>query len=495
MIDIDKIILEWSYRIEDGIPDLADPYKVQKLREAFKSLGYSDEFISSYLQSINEGKGGADVKLVKDLGGEGLSNDIINDIIAGKYEEKPLKAGSGNTYSTKNDWSYKDLQDALVKEKELTITYASKTKKVRGRYERICQFSRDSKTDLSLGRIYTLYKLSKLNGVKLIKKNAPGIKHEKMQINNLADHLKTYINKNSPGLDLYIDGKSTGVKINSGIKVDGSPKADLALGLKEKGNFYISYKHGKMYDSSGNPLPASFQQYGSIKSFYNKKFTDQVAAQSGMKDVFDIFIEKVKNKVKTDGKVYKNVTKVHYDETSKLWIVTEGKIPTVPKDQDDQIWKKNLPAIKKRLPIKNLYVLEGNSSWSKRESLLKMKQIGKDIAMMSIFGNDYFSGTPGINNCNILMQDHQAFTFGIGFDKSTGDPNVCNIDVSSAGHIIWNPKIYGNEPKFPKFDSGYEPYLLARKTGESKMDVSDGFMIGVRLLIMPKSQTKSGTDI
>jgi len=495
MIDIDKIILEWSYRIEDGIPDLADPYKVQKLREAFKSLGYSDEFISSYLQSINEGKGGADVKLVKDLGGEGLSNDIINDIIAGKYEEKPLKAGSGNTYSTKNDWSYKDLQDALVKEKELTITYASKTKKVRGRYERICQFSRDSKTDLSLGRIYTLYKLSKLNGVKLIKKNAPGIKHEKMQINNLADHLKTYINKNSPGLDLYIDGKSTGVKINSGIKVDGSPKADLALGLNGKGNFYISYKHGKMYDPSGNTLPASFQQYGSIKSFYNKKFTDQVAAQSGMKDVFDIFIEKVKNKVKTDGKVYKNVTKVHYDETSKLWIVTEGKIPTVPKDQNDQIWEKNLPAIKKILPIKNLYVLEGNTGWSKRESLLKMKQIGKDIAMMSIFGNDYFSGNPGINNCNILMQDHQAFTFGIGFDKSTGDPNVCNIDVSSAGHIIWNPKIYGNEPKFPKFDSGYEPYLLARKTGESKMDVSDGFMIGVRLLIMPKSQTKSGTDI
>jgi len=54
MIDIDKIILEWSYRIEDGIPDLADPYKVQKLREAFKSLGYSDEFISEYVSNIRK---------------------------------------------------------------------------------------------------------------------------------------------------------------------------------------------------------------------------------------------------------------------------------------------------------------------------------------------------------------------------------------------------------------------------------------------------------
>jgi hypothetical protein len=57
---------------------------------------------------------------------------------------------------------------------------------------------------------------------------------------------------------------------------------------------------------------------------------------------------------------------------------------------------------------------------------------------------------------------------------------------------MWNPKIYGGGAKFPSFSKIYEPYLVARYTGESRMKTKDGLMIGVRLLIMPASQTKGG---
>jgi len=54
MINIDKVILEWSYRIKDGIPDLDDPYKIQKLREALRSQDCPDSFITELLQNLKE---------------------------------------------------------------------------------------------------------------------------------------------------------------------------------------------------------------------------------------------------------------------------------------------------------------------------------------------------------------------------------------------------------------------------------------------------------
>ena len=75
----------------------------------------------------------------------------------------------------------------------------------------------------------------------------------------------------SQPLQLHIDGKDMKVDINSSIKVPGSPKADMALGQGTKGNFWISYKHGDYIDKSGKELPASFQQYGSLKTFFTKQ--------------------------------------------------------------------------------------------------------------------------------------------------------------------------------------------------------------------------------
>ena len=40
---IDKILIEWSYMLPDGMPDLKNPYHMVKLREALKKVNFSED--------------------------------------------------------------------------------------------------------------------------------------------------------------------------------------------------------------------------------------------------------------------------------------------------------------------------------------------------------------------------------------------------------------------------------------------------------------------
>ena len=487
-MDINTLVKDWAWRVNDGMPDPKNRNHIKLLEAVLRGHRYSDEFISAYIQSINESKGIFDLSIVQQLGGSDITQEDIDRISS--LPTSTLTAGSKNTYDVnKKEWSLSDLKSALSKEGKIIITTAGSITKVRSQYgERICQLSKKVKqnSDKHLARVHTLLKLLQL-GAEIKAKVAPGIGYENMQIENLDGWMKTNLG-NKPSLPLFIKGVDTGIEIDGGAKVSGVPKADLAFGIGGKPTFFISYKHGAMFDPSGNELKAAFQQYGSISSFFNKKFTEEMNKQPGVKKEIDSFVEAVKSQVKKSGVLYKKVSEIKND--GKNWIVVSNKKEIIPKDQNPQIWAKNQARVNKAKP-KNLYVLENSPGWSRRRSLLKAGQIGKDITMMSIFGNDYFTGKPGINNCNILMQDSTAFSVGFAVDES-GEATAVHMDVSSAGHIMWNPKIYGGAEKLPSFGKNYEPYLVARYTGESAMETKDGLMIGVRLLIMPVSQTKGG---
>jgi len=454
-----------------------------------ESLLDSGTFIITRSDLMTESAMGVfDISVVQKLGGENITQDSVDKIAT--LTPGPLSPGSKNTYAVgKKDFSLSDLKAALAKEGQLVITTAGTVTKVRSQYgERIAQLSKDVKqnTDKHLSRVLTLLTLLQL-GVPVKPRIAAGIGHEVMQVDNLDNWVKDNLGKNAKPLPLIVAGKDTGVKINGAAKITGVPKADIAFGIDGKPNFFVSYKHGAMFDMKGNELKSAFQQYGSVSSFYNAQFTKQVDSVKGLKNVMDNFTDAVKRSVAKDGVVYTNVTDCSKEKGQ--WVLTSNGKKIVPKDQNDNIWGNWYKRIRKIKP-KKLYVLEDASGWNKRRSLLKTGQVGKDIAMMSIFGNDYFTGTPGVNNCNILMQDNTAFKIGKRVDED-GTATAIEIDVSSAGHVMWNPKLYGKKSEFPKFGKQYEPYLVARYTGGNGTTVKDGLMIGVRLLIMPESQTKA----
>jgi len=485
--NIEKIINEWSYRTNDGSPSINRKKDVDNLENILIEQGYKPIFIKSLIKNINESAGVFDLSIVQSIGGSDITHEDVERIAS--IPPQPL-TGAGATYDkTKKSWQFSDLKTVFGKEGKLIITTAGSITKVRSPFgERICQLSKKVKqgSDKHLGRVHTLLKLLQI-GAETKAKMAPGIGYETMQIENIDKWMKTNLGKKK-SLPLFIKGKNTGVEISGGAKVPGVPKADLAFGIGGKANFFISYKHGAYLDPSGNELKAAFQQYGSVSSFFNKKFSEQMAKLPGVKKMMDDFVEAAKKQVAKSGKVYKKVTGLRFE--GGKWILTAGGKDVIPKDQNDKLWTKHESKINK-MNGGTLYALENSSGFSKRRSVLKAGKIGEDITMMSIFGNDYFTGKAGVNNCNILMQDNTAFSVGFDIDAD-GDANAVHVGVSSAGHIMWNPKIYGGGAKMPTFGKNYEPYLVARYTGESKFEVKDGLVIGCRLLIMPASQTKGG---
>ena len=252
-LDLNKIANEWSYRV--GVIDTKNPKHIYHLNNILNEYNVSHNVVNGIIHNIiNEVKiSSKDNEILTMILGDKF-NDKREDIVKGKYKSQPLSAGSGNTFSTQKQHSLNDIKKYSRKTK-IIVTTAGTVKKIRTQYgERIAQLmvskSKNPK-DKYFGQVYTFYQVMKLSGVQVRERVAPGIGYETMQIDNLDDHLNSMldISKHKP-LSLFINGKDSGVDIDGGVKVPGSPKADLAFGIKNKANFWVSYKHGEYKDSS-----------------------------------------------------------------------------------------------------------------------------------------------------------------------------------------------------------------------------------------------------
>jgi|19_taG_2_1085344.scaffolds.fasta_scaffold24822_1 hypothetical protein len=503
-MDINTLVKDWAWRVNDGMPDPKNRNHIELLEAALRDHKYSDEFIHAYIQSITEGKGKYTLEQVRLLGGDDITQDSVDKLNSGKIKDYPILGNK--KFSDLVKWGYKDFQKYMSQGEDIIITTASSVKKPRNKYgEQLAHLDKPSSAKSTnsnnhLGRVQILLKLSQLSGVTLKPKMGAGLGYEKMQADQITSWVQTNIPKGHDSLPLYIAGQSAGVNIDGAAKIDGSPKADLALGIGGKPNFFVSYKQGAMYDAGGKELKASFQQYGSIKSFYGNEFSKQVEARgSEFKSKIDDFVNSVAQKIKSIGNTFfEKVTGVEKDSDGKIFLL-QGEIKTEIIDKKSKfVVNENLSAITKRCKsgATDLYLLGTKAAigWQAWRSCLDMGKVGEDITLMSIFGNDYFSGTASKDNCDILIQAKQKLQVGFAINDE-GNATQIHISPSSAGHIMWNPKIHGGGT-FPKFGKQYLPFLVARYTGETNMDVpSGGFMIGVRLLIMPASHVKEGKSV
>jgi hypothetical protein len=273
----------------------------------------------------------------------------------------------------------------------------------------------------------------------------------------------------------------------------------MSFGIDGTANFWVSYKHGEYINDEGVADKVSFQQYGSISSFFKKKFDKAVGAKDIQKLMNDFFV-KVKAKADSDGYPnysFKGVTKVEFPKKKSIVITHKGGKTTLTSKEIDVDTIKQLsgnePSIKKVTPL-DLTIL-ATSGWSARESVMDLGKIGTDVTLLSIFGTDY-GGKPGVDNVNVLMQD--AAPFKIGLKMENDEAVGINVQTSANGHVMFNPKMYGDSKTPPKFMEKYEPYLVARYTGGNHFYWKDRGMqgiIGVRGLIMPKYHSKEDTDI
>ena len=451
------------------------------------------------------------VEKIFDSSGEKLSFEYTNEKTGETesidVEPIALSPGSKNTF-TDIPSTYKDIQTYAKDFVKLIFTFAGKTRKIRTPYgERICElgtsngFSRNKLNKGYLDKIYTLALCSKIPNVELTAKVAPGIGYEEMQIDNLDKGLSEIFtdvgNASSKGLPLYINGQDMGVSINRGVKVEGVPKSDLAFGINDKANFWVSYKHGEYINDEGVADTVSFQQYGSVSSFFSKKF-DKAVGSKDIRKLMDNFFDKAKTKADGDGNhSFKGVTDVLFDKKKGTITVTHTGAPITINDIDKKMVKElsknaaSLKTILKKQKSIDLTIL-ATSGWSARQSIMDLGKLGIDVTLLSIFGVDY-GGKPGQNNVNVLMQDAAPFKIGLRmeYDEAVG----INVETSANGHVMFNPKMYGDSKNPPEFMEKYEPYLVARYTGGNHWYWDNKGIIGVRGLIMPKYHSKDDTDI
>ena len=53
---INKILIEWSYLLPDGIPNMENSYHMVKLKEALKKVNFSEELIQELMSNLHEKK-------------------------------------------------------------------------------------------------------------------------------------------------------------------------------------------------------------------------------------------------------------------------------------------------------------------------------------------------------------------------------------------------------------------------------------------------------
>lgn len=496
-INYDKLVKEWSNRLSGREPIYTNRYHKSVLRDVMRDFGYPLELLDEAKKLKKVPK--KDYDILYQIGMDKYEDEIIN-VYNGIYKESIMKSGSGKVAFKRKSWKSNDLKLYATKfDKPLFVTTAGSVKKVRSPYGvRICQMKVSTSTSPTakyFGQVYALYNfvISMGNKVELKEKLPPGIGYEKMQVDNMVERLSNmFPMSDSLPLQLHIAGKDMGVDINSSIKVPGSPKADLALGQGKTPNFWISYKHGDYIDTSGKELPASFQQYGSLKSFFTKSFTMK-AKDVGMEKLINDFLDTCKSKA---THIVKGVTGIK-EEDDKIMLETNGTWKEAPTQSAD-IWGKNFTWVTNRLktiPKTNLHIVD-KSGFSYRRNLLDEGKSGEKITMMSIFGEDYGSGKSGINNVNVLLQDSKAMDVAMMMNDDVA--KGINIEPGNTGHYMLNPELHGGGvKKIPKFSDGYIPYLVIRYTGEMNIGWNDGadMFIGARFLINPKSQSKEGTDI
>ena len=436
---------------------------------------------------------GNDIPLLKLLGGENLSDDDLQVIIddtknsIGKGVSFP-RGGKGTTYSTDSTYNVSMLQTILKSEGKLLITHASQVKKLRTLNGlRICTWEVSKRAgDTAYKRLAAIYHFYKKNAssIELKAKSPAGIQYEQMQIDHVNKFFSDTFGKNPAPMPLFINGQSVGVEINGAVDIAGVPKADFAFTKNGKEVYWISYKQGDYTAGTANDV--SFQQYGSMTSFFSKKFTGTPAVKKDIATISDPFIKEVMAKLPKSN-VYKNVKEIVEDppKSDKFYMVySSGKKEEVTDSAQIKVLgvARNANVMKGQpwSPPKNIYITPPKAQYY-REIDPK-----SDLAMRAIYGTD-FGGAFGTNNVNALLLTSKKIDIAPIIDPA-GTVTGINIVVAGKSHIEFNP-----QPAY-KGVAKYIPSLLFRYSSTFNWSTPAGVILGGRYLIMPLGRA-SGTKI
>ena len=508
MNTFDKFFTKFAYKFPKGFPDIKDPKDVSLLESLVSNL--IEEKFKLFEASFY------DV-----VGGDKLEDDIFIKLNQGEnfdvdVEDVEFIRGSGKSYTPQstdktNNYTLNDIRKIIDEfDKPVYLTYTNNIIKLRTPFGvRILQAGVPSKVGSSdFKRLIALNKLKSEYSDKIIvtQKLAAGLGYEAAQVEGMNEVINEVIDlTGGDSLDLYIDGKSQGVKINGALKRAGSGKADLALVNGDKEVYWISYKEGAYKTDKGTYSKVPFQQYGSLVTLYNKEYDGEMAEFGDyLKSEIPKFLNAIKNKgdnvqVFNDVKYDSNANIKNADDENKYFVKSDGTKLEVSDDikgfWNVLAWKNfkdiigsstaDVVIVKNGANFYNAFVDDNNKQ-------------SKILAGKAVYGLEFGeTNEKSSENCNVLLQSDGVVDIGIITDGDTDEATGINLQIEgSSGHVLFNPDL-----PVDKDDAGYPytPALNLRHTKALSFSYeSEGkktiFLAG-RLLIMPVGNLSSATEI
>ena len=148
-------------------------------------------------------------------------------------------------------------------------------------------------------------------------------------------------------------------------------------------------------------IKISFQQYGSVKTFFTKEFQSAIE-DAGVEKAIKSFLDTATKKA---THTYAGITGIKRNDKDEV-VFLKGDSEIISDSQNKKIWAKNfLPvqkAIKKAGSL-NLYVVD-ESGFSYRRSLMDGTTVSEKTSLLSVFGKDY-GVVKGKDNVDVWSKD------------------------------------------------------------------------------------------
>ena len=196
---IKKILIEWSFRLDDGIINLQNPKHIIILSEVLKDMELPTKVVTEVMTNITRKKSSIveikgsdkDLPLLRNLGAnQSISDEDLQDIINDKVDLSGVSClkGPGTTAFDDKSYDEKSLTKIITSGDKFVLTYSGNEKKLRTEFNiRICKWNNAKrKNDANYKRIALIYQIYKKFSSKIEVKErvAAGIGYEHMQISS-----------------------------------------------------------------------------------------------------------------------------------------------------------------------------------------------------------------------------------------------------------------------------------------------------------------------
>jgi hypothetical protein len=333
--------------------------------------------------------------------------------------------------------------------------------------------------------VFELYK-NYPDKVSTKQKPAPGIGPELKQV----DTFNKILAEVGQPVKLILPGEDTedpafSVLFDNAFKIPDTGKADMALRLKDKEVFWISFKESSYIPPENDKQIPKFQQWGSLKTMYSN--------DNNVKELIDLYLTKSVAQLPNVFYTYDLKDSEALNQIKQKLIEMD---PLVGERLFEGLSKRELTRAAKAhiVPSSSAMAADMGVNVQDRSTITSKRSNEKEIiinllnvAFKAIYGMEFEMGKNikfSRENVNVVIETPTPLKFEISEETEESPTALLNLNANS--HILKNPHLPDSK--------AYFPYLYTRHTYKEKFEFNNidtnqpEVILCGRVLIYPRAR-------